>query len=1060
MNVLPTVSIANLDPTYCVDGASAALTGSPAGGIFSGLGISGNNFFPAFADTGSHSITYAYTDGNSCSNSVSQNTVVLPLPTVSFTGLSTNYCASNPPITLTGSPTGGTFSGPGISGSSFNPAIAGVGTHNIKYLFSDGNGCSDSASQNVVVNTDSPFLSVDSVMSTEAACDSTCGAIAQVVGSGGVLPYSYAWSTGATGAVATNLCASTYFVTVTDGNGCMANNDLIVAGPNGFTSSIIDTTMVAGCAGACNGTAEVAGNGGVPPYTFSWVDTSNISLGVSTATIASLCANAYYGIVKDANNCVTTAPFTITEPGSLVASTCAQQEISCNGSCDGTATACLIGGTGPFTYLWNDPGAQTTATAIGLCAGTFKVDITDSQGCTSSDSSVVIVEPAVVAATISSTTNANCDTLTPIGSATVNGSGGVGPYLYAWDTGPPQTDSVADGQYAGAYNVTVTDQNGCEATTVATITDTSNMSASITSLTLSSCGGACDGSATVTATGSITPYTYDWVDAVPNSIGETTATADSLCSGVYRAIVTSNVQCIRSVPANTVTPLPLVSFTGLSSAVCESNAAETLLGSPGGGVFSGPGVSGITFDPAIAGVGTHQVKYVYDDGFGCVDSSTQSVTVNALPNVLFVGLGADYCVDGAPSALAAVPPGGIFSGPGISSTVFDPAIAGVGTHTISYTFTNTSGCISGTSQTVIVNALPTVSIVGLNPIYCVDAPATILSGVPIIGSFSGKGISGTSFYPSVADTGTHLIYYLATDGNGCTNSRTDTVQVTPIPIVSFTGLGTTICEAGPADTLVGSPSGGTFSGLGVAGNFFLPAIAGAGVHTVMYTYSDGVGCTDSVTQIIEVLAQPNVGIAGFDSSAYCIDAVPVTLTGFPSGGVFTGAGMTGSIFDPAVADTGVHSITYTFTDGNGCIKDTIQVVTIYPVPVAIATSVTDTTCAGSIVDLTSTPGTSYTWFKDSILLPGSDTMIYQTNSANLGGTYSYYVRVMDSNGCSANSAPISLTVDDNVFTFNMSTTASCAGLTSGTATAIITGGLAPYTYLWNDGSLQTTVTAV
>ncbi|MBL4656817.1 MAG: hypothetical protein JKX73_02370, partial [Flavobacteriales bacterium] len=125
-----------------------------------------------------------------------------------------------------------------------------------------------------------------------------------------------------------------------------------------------------------------------------------------------------------------------------------------------------------------------------------------------------------------------------------------------------------------------------------------------------------------------------------------------------------------SVPADVTTPLPVVSFTGLSASVCVSGALETLTGSPLGGVFSGTGVVAGTFDPAIAGAGTHQVKYVYDDGFGCMDSSTQTVLVNTLPAVSYLGLNSDYCLNATPASLSGSPSGGVFSGLGISGSIF------------------------------------------------------------------------------------------------------------------------------------------------------------------------------------------------------------------------------------------------------------------------------------------------------------------------------------------------------------------------------------------------------
>jgi len=1054
VNSIPTVAFSGLNSTYCIDAGSEILLGTPLGGNFSGNGISGNTFYPSIAGVGTHSIKYTYTDGNICTDSSIQIVSVTALPIVSFSGLSSAYCSSNSSDTLTGTPTGGIFSGNGISGNIFYPSFAGVGTHTIKYVYTDGGGCADSTTQVVLVNPDSPFLSVDSVTTTEAACDSTCNAIATVIGSGGVSPYAYQWSNGDVGATADSLCASTFYVTVTDANGCKSDNDIIVSGPLGLLSSITDTTMVTTCSGSCVGDATVSGSGGALPYTYSWVNTNGTPLVGSSASISGLCAGSYYAVVKDQNTCVTTAPFTITEPGFLAPTICSIQAATCNSVCDGFATACVSGGTAPFTYLWNDPNAQTTATATGLCADTFRVDITDASGCVTFDSLVIITEPIPLLASIYDTVNAICDTLSPIGEAKVLGTGGTTPYQYLWNTTPQQTDTLASGLLAGFYSVTVTDNNGCIAIDSVNISDTSNMSASITSVTLSSCGGLCDGSAIVTPTGSTTPYAYNWIDSLGLSIGETDSLADSLCAGLYRAIVTSSTYCIRSVPVNTTTPLPVVSFSGLTTPQCTGDTAELLTGLPSGGLFSGLGISGNFFDPQIAGAGTHMIKYVYTDGNGCTDSSMQTVVVNGLGLIAFTGLDTGYCIDASPVILSGLPPGGVFSGTGMSSSIFDPAIAGAGSHIIVYQYTSFDGCTGSSSQNVNVNPLPTLSITGLNAAYCIDVSDAPLTGTPAGGVFSGNGISGNSFYPFIADTGIHNITYTYTAGTGCINSISQTVEVTPMPVASFTGLSASICVSAEPDTLTGTPTGGIFSGNGISGNAFDPSIAGVGIHNVQYLYSDGNGCTDSTSQSVIVLALPAITFSGLDIE-YCGNASIVSLVGFPVGGLFSGQGVSGSSFDPEAAGPGLHSVTYTYTDGNGCTDSIAQDVTVFDLPILSNSSV-DVSCNGGTDGTATTivtggaPAYSYLWSDGA----------FQTNLTATGlpiGNYS--IVVTDANGCIIIDT-VAVT-EPAVLSLTMTETAvSCYNAGDGTALVTSIGGNPAYSYLWSDGQTSSLATGL
>ncbi|MFN8248202.1 MAG: hypothetical protein U0T68_04525 [Ferruginibacter sp.] len=169
VNPLPFVDFTGLAPAYCFDAPSVTLSGIPAGGTFNGNGITGNTFTPSAVGAGGlYAITYTYTDpGTGCSKTVSKNVMVVQLPAASFTGLSSQYCISDAPVTLTGNFAGddlapGHFSGPGITDlgngtATFNPAVAGVGgPYTITYTYTNGDpdsDCSTSSSQTVMVNS-------------------------------------------------------------------------------------------------------------------------------------------------------------------------------------------------------------------------------------------------------------------------------------------------------------------------------------------------------------------------------------------------------------------------------------------------------------------------------------------------------------------------------------------------------------------------------------------------------------------------------------------------------------------------------------------------------------------------------------------------------------------------------------------------------------------------------------------------------------------------------------------------------------------------------------------
>ena len=134
--------------------------------------------------------------------------------------------------------------------------------------------------------------------------------------------------------------------------------------------------------------------------------------------------------------------------------------VYCFGGNDGSASASASGGTAPYTYLWSDPAAQNTPTAVGLRAGLYRVTVTDSNGLSTS-ATVTISEPPLIAATAKST-NTSCFGAND-GSATISASGGTEPYTYLWDDSSAQTTSTAIGLNAGVYQIHVTDANGCSA---------------------------------------------------------------------------------------------------------------------------------------------------------------------------------------------------------------------------------------------------------------------------------------------------------------------------------------------------------------------------------------------------------------------------------------------------------------------------------------------------------------------------------------------------------------------------------------------------------------------
>ena len=134
---------------------------------------------------------------------------------------------------------------------------------------------------------------------------------------------------------------------------------------------------------------------GTAPYTYAW------SQGPTAEDLTNVCAGVFTVTATDANGCTGTATVTITEPPVLTAAIVGTN-VSCNGACDGAGDLTPGGGTPPYTFLWDDPGATTTEDVAALCAGTYNVTVTDANGCTQT-ANVVITEPTLIVLTPSST---------------------------------------------------------------------------------------------------------------------------------------------------------------------------------------------------------------------------------------------------------------------------------------------------------------------------------------------------------------------------------------------------------------------------------------------------------------------------------------------------------------------------------------------------------------------------------------------------------------------------------------------------------------------------------
>lgn len=246
----------------------------------------------------------------------------------------------------------------------------------------------------------------------------------------------------------------------------------------------------------------------------------------------------------------------------------------------------------------------------------------------------------------------------------------------------------------------------------------------------------------------------------------------------------------------TVLAAPSAQLQGLAAAYCLNAAAVALSGQPAGGVFSGPGVSAGQFVPAQAGTGTHTLRYTTTNSLGCQSVDSMTVQVNALPAVS-VPVFQPVCVTTPFLVLTgANPPGGTWSGPGVSNDTLYPALAGAGTVVLTYTrppATNT-GCTNSATAQMTINQPANVTFQPVADV-CLRGNNLLLNQASVPGgNYSGPGVNFGIFNPTQAGVGVHTIQYSGNSG-GCAVSGSFTIRVITADTPAIAALGADSLQA-------------------------------------------------------------------------------------------------------------------------------------------------------------------------------------------------------------------------------------------------------------------------
>jgi gliding motility-associated-like protein len=543
------------------------------------------------------------------------------------------------------------LNGANVGTDSTNYSVASLANNDVvTCMLTSSSSCASPAIANsnaVLMTISSPVVPSISISGSPVGniCSGTSVSFTATAANGGSAP-AYQWQLNgvnvgidSTGYYNSSLANGDSITCVLTSNAACASpasilsNVLNMSVSTSVTPSISITKTPGGtvCAGTTITFNATAINSGTSPV-YQWqVNGSNVGNNSPSFVSAALTNGDVVTCILTSNAICATSPTAISNSipvtfSSIVLSA-SSTPISCAGGNNGTATIIASGGVPPYTYLWNDPSAQTSQTATILTAGNYFVTVTDNNGC-SRVTTAIVSQPNPITLAFS-VTNANCGINN--GTASVTASGGTGAYTYLWNDASAQTTSTASVLSAGSYSVIVKDNNNCSQSGVVLVSSGSSISLTV-SINKVNCKNGNDGSATVSVTGGFAPYFYLWSDAA----AQTTSTASGLVAGTYNVKVTDNAGCAQIVSVIVYEPSALWVTPTATNTICGNSKGEIALTTMGGTQpYAYSWNTGQTSD-ALTNVKAGTYVVVVNDANSCSVRDTIIVTDSITEACLFI----------------------------------------------------------------------------------------------------------------------------------------------------------------------------------------------------------------------------------------------------------------------------------------------------------------------------------------------------------------------------------------------------------------------------------------
>lgn len=810
-----------------------------------------------------------------------------------------------------------------------------VGTFTV--TVTDANGCVRVATGET---TGPPAIVIDLEL-TGTCVDEDRTATATL--SGGVSPLRVRWSTGSTDLTIRDLIpGETYTINVTDANGCNASKTFIV--PTIPSLAVQINKQDIPCAAETGGQATAEVLGGVLPYTFLW------SNGSTTATINNLPEGEYSVTVTDANGCEGEATTKIRFLEGLDLNLSAVNA-TCTDSENGSANVVPIGGREPFRYQWSD--GQTVGTAQNLKPGQYTVTVTDILGCEAVGQVTVGIENDInLALEINQAGNA----------ATITPSGGSAPYTYQWTHDSNINGATATGLQPGVeYTVLVTDANGC--TSTITFVFPGGAPINIEVQASASCRDGNTGSASISISGGVEPYTIEW------SNGATGSNIDNLPAGDYTVKVTDIQGNTRTI-AFTVAPININVNFQVTPQGCETRDGVVVATATGGNEpyrFQwSNGANTATINNVVSGAYTLTVT----DANGCVSQATVEVPRKRV--TLETQVINASCQAGATGAATAIPSGGTepyeFAWSNGATTA---TISNVNPGFYEVTVKDAAGCEEaafitiGRDENLTLEATSTPADCNLSNGTAAIVPQN--GTAPFVYVWNNGAQTATL---EGLEAGSYNVTVV--DANGCQGEVQVTVDGKNITLA--TEVNSASCVGGTNGAATVIPSGGdapyTFAWSNGANTADISALE-PGSYTV--TVTDNAGCAQITTIDIEQLT---IDIEASVQNISCSENTlgTITITNIPRGTAPFNYVWSNGSNEPSIKDLNIGTYNVTVSDAAGCTKEASF--TINEGQSIEATLSADEACLGESVEITvssDTENLTYQWSPANLFAEGTDT---------------------------------------------------------------------------------------